>query len=457
MSVAGRKNPKPKVDRVREQAAHVLHRYWQGDANIEEAVAHFETDAPGVSEWDYVERRRLRELLLGSVRLRDRYDYLLSRLSRPGSKCEDRVRAVLHIAMHEICELRSQEFAVVDQAVEITRRWGRSSATGFVNAILRRLLREGVATFFVDARVDPTEFAVTWESHPRWLVERWVELLGPAETLALCERNNRRPWLHLRCPRGTRDDVRRRLEAMEWELAPIAFAPDALELRTRVPATLALDAAGAGVVFQDAAAQMVAPLVAEFGPAQVLDLCAAPGGKTSHLAQLLPQARITAADVSSRRLKTLRDSLRRAGLSDRVRCREIDGRNTGWEEAGFDAVLVDAPCTGTGVLARRQDARYRRRPSDLETQPELQVALCEEALRLVRPGGLVVYSTCSLEPEENDAVVDAVLEKNPDVEEIGVGPFPDASLQRGRRMQLWPQRHGCDGAFAARLRRGSSE
>jgi 16S rRNA (cytosine967-C5)-methyltransferase len=193
--------------------------------------------------------------------------------------------------------------------------------------------------------------------------------------------------------------------------------------------------------------------VAESQPARVLDLCAAPGGKTTHLAQLLPRAQITAADASTRRLELLEESLRRVGLADRVRLREVDGRNTGWEEGRFDAVLVDAPCTGTGVLARRQDARYRRDPGDLQTMAALQIALLEEALRLVRPGGEVVYSTCSLEHEENDAVVDTVLEKNSAVEEIGVGTTVSPELQRGGRMQVWPQRSGCDGAFAARLRR----
>jgi 16S rRNA (cytosine967-C5)-methyltransferase len=453
MSPVTHRSRHPRVDRVRENAARLLHRHASSKANIEDLVAAFDASESGGASWDYVERRRLREIVYGCVRLRDRYDFLLRALSKTAGAPDPRVRAVLHCALHEICEMRSQDFAVVDQAVEITRRLQRTSATGFVNAVLRRVLREGVDSFFEPARARPVDYAVTWWSHPRWMVERWAELLGPEETLALCECNDRRPLLHLRCPPGTRDAVQKRLAALEWEAAAIDFAPDALELRTRVPAALALEKAGEGVVLQDAAAQLVAPLVAETEPAEVLDLCAAPGGKTSHLAQLLPGSRITAADLSSERLATLESGLGRVGLRERVRCRQVDGRATGWESGRFDAVLVDAPCTGTGVLARRQEARYRRSPEDLETLPEIQIALLEEALRLVRPQGVVVYSTCSLEPEENDAVVDTVLEKSPGVEEIGVGSSIRDGLQRSGRMQVWPQRHGCDGAFAARLRR----
>ncbi len=445
--------PRPKVDRVREQAARLLLRYWEGDGFIEDVVERFETSDVGAVGWEYVERRRLRELLFGGVRLRDRYDHLVAAVARSSKGCEPRLRAVLHIALHEICEMRRQEFAVVDQAVEITRRWQRPAATGFVNAALRRVLREGVETFFVSAEEDPLLHACTWGSHPRWLVERWADLLGPQEMLALCECNNRRPRIHLRCPRGKKEQIREVLGRLEWESAPISFAPDALEMRTRVPASLLLKEVGSGVVIQDAAAQMVAPLVAESAPASVLDLCAAPGGKTSHLVQLLPEARITAADVSVQRLDQVAGTLERLGQPDRVRLRQVDGCHTGWEEGSFDAVLVDAPCTGTGVLARRQDARYRRRPEDLEELPRLQKALVEEALRLVKPGGEVVYATCSLEHEENDAVIDAILEQNPEVEEIGVGAAVAPDLQRGGRMQIWPQRHGSDGAFAARLRR----
>lgn len=446
------RSTKGAVDRVREEAVRQLEAARTGGGFVEDRLGRWEV-SPAARGWEYVERRRLRELVFGCVRLRLRYDHLVDRLARRGSKVDPRVRAVLQVALHEICELRSADFAVVDQAVEITRRLGRARASGFVNAVLRRVLREGPESFFCDAESDPIERAATWEAHPRWMVRRWADLLGPAETLALCEAGNRRPDLHLRCAPGRREEVREELGARGWESESLDFAPDGLVLRTRVPARVLLEEIDGGLVIQDAAAQAVAPLVAESQPERVLDLCAAPGGKTMHLAQLLPQVRVVAVDSSASRMERVGETARRLGLEERVQPLVADGTASGLEPGSFDAVLVDAPCTGTGVLARRHEARHLRRPEDLDRLPELQVRLLREALRLVRPGGVVVYATCSLESEENDAVVDRVLEADQSVEEIGVGPGVPERLQRGGRLQIWPQREGCDGAFAARLRR----
>jgi 16S rRNA (cytosine967-C5)-methyltransferase len=248
----------------------------------------------------------------------------------------------------------------------------------------------------------------------------------------------------------------RALAVLEWEAVPVECAPDALVLRTRVPPQSIFDQVCEPCAMQDAAAQLVAPLLASaLGPgARVLDLCAAPGGKATHLAQLLDErSTVIAADARADRLADLTANLDRLRLHDRIARVVSDGRRPGLLGQAFDGVLVDAPCTGTGVLARRHDARWLRRPEDLVELPRLQVALLGRALDLVRPGGVVVYSTCSLEVEENDEVVDTVLGSREDVEEIGVGQDLPESMRRAGRMQTWPHRHGVDGAFAVRLRR----
>jgi 16S rRNA (cytosine967-C5)-methyltransferase len=327
-------------------------------------------------------------------------------------------------------------------------------AEGFVNGLLRSVLRQGPRSIFADPRQDPAEYASTWLSHPRWIVDRWLERLGPAETIELCEAQNRRPTLVLRARPGGRESLLDELRERGWDAKSVDFAPDAVEMVTRVPATALLDAIESEVVIQDAAAQLVAPLLVEDGVHRVVDLCAAPGGKAVHLAQcLVPGSQVLALDVSAVRLRSVSTTLRRLQLAGQVQPLVADGRWPCLREQSLDAVLVDAPCTGTGVLARRHEARWLREPADLLTMPELQTELLHRATDLVAPGGWIVYATCSLEPEENDEVVDRVLAERDDVVEVGVGSGVPRELQSSGRLQVWPHRHGTDGAFAARLRR----
>lgn len=452
-----RRRPRSKsVDRVRLAAVEILERWLHGGGHAEDLVdAHEKRIAHASGEWSYAERRRLRELVFSCVRLRARYDHMID-LLRDAKKPPPRLRALLWTALHEISDTRTPAHAAVDQAVEATRRLDLNWAGGFVNGLLRNVLRDGVEAGFPTVERDAVAHAATWLSHPRWLVERWSDLLGPAEMIDLCRRNNERPELHLRARPGRADALAAALAALEWETRPLPPAADALALVTRVPPALILDQVEEPVVLQDAAAQLVAPLLAELlgAGARVLDLCAAPGGKATHLAQLLgPAARIVANDRSRPRQRGLGASAARLGLAERLLCMVSDGCAPGLLPASFDGVLVDAPCTGTGVLARRHEARWLRHETDLEEMPRLQAELLGQALDLVRPGGVVVYATCSLEAEENDEVVDSVLAARDDVEEIGVGESLPESMRRGGRMQIWPHRHGLDGAFAARLRR----
>jgi 16S rRNA (cytosine967-C5)-methyltransferase len=399
---------------------------------------------------------RLREIVFSCVRLRARYDFAIDLRRDARKQPPPRLRVLLWAALHELVESRAPEHAVVDQAVEATRALGLAWAAGFVNGVLRSVLREGIERGFPSPDEDALAHASTWSSHPSWLVERWAEMLGPSEMLELCAANNRRPDPHLRALPGRREQLLRALAVLEWEAVPVECAPDALVLRTRVPPQSIFDQVCEPCAMQDAAAQLVAPLLASaLGPgARVLDLCAAPGGKATHLAQLLDErSTVIAADARADRLADLTANLDRLRLHDRIARVVSDGRRPGLLGQAFDGVLVDAPCTGTGVLARRHDARWLRRPEDLVELPRLQVALLGRALDLVRPGGVVVYSTCSLEVEENDEVVDTVLGSREDVEEIGVGQDLPESMRRAGRMQTWPHRHGVDGAFAVRLRR----
>jgi 16S rRNA (cytosine967-C5)-methyltransferase len=287
-------------------------------------------------------------------------------------------------------------------------------------------------------------------SHPRWMVARWVTRWGAAETAALLEANNREPPLIVR-PYGV---VREQLEAMlEESGVTIEDAPlvnDSLRVASPVVLT-ELGAYRQGLLFvQDPAATLVTRYAAFDAGSRVADLCAAPGGKTLELSR--HAALVIAGDRSPTRMERLRDNVRRLDAR-MVVLAAMDARQPAL--GSVDGVLVDVPCTGTGTFRHHPDARWRLRMSDLAVMGAWQRDILESAATVVRPGGLLVYSTCSLEPEENDAQIDAFLGRHADwrLEPPPAGAVPAAVLDNGR-LRVLPQRHGTDGAFAARLRRG---
>ena len=446
------------VDRVREAAVLILARWQREHRHVEELVERQDraSEQAEGGPWTYAERRRLRELVFSCIRLRGRYDHILESRSRRAKTPAPELRAIFWIAFHELIELEHKPHGVVDEAVRSADRAGVGFARGFVNGLLRGLLRDGLRSNFPPDTA-ALDHASTWLSHPRWLARRWAATLGDAEMLELCAADNRRPRLYLRALPGRRDALGSALDAMEWQSDPVEFLPDGLELLTRVPPALLLDQSSEPCMLQDAAAQLIAPLLTESKPRRVLDLCAAPGGKATHLATLLPGATIVACDLSPRRLRRINATVQRLGLAGQIELVAADGRSAPFRDGSFDAVLLDAPCTGTGVLSRRHDARWIREPRDLEELPVLQRVLLERALDLVRPGGVVVYSTCSLEPEENDEVVDFVLSRREDVSEWPLDGRLDERFLRAGRLATWPHRHGIDGAFAARLRKSEVE
>jgi 16S rRNA (cytosine967-C5)-methyltransferase len=300
-----------------------------------------------------------------------------------------------------------------------------------------------------DAPTDPLDALALRFSHPRWLIARWVARWGAEEAAALLSANNAEAPVVLR-PYGI---VREQLEAMleaagvQHEEAP--FVRDSIQLRV-TPALTELGAYRQGLFFvQDPAATLVTQYACVAPGSLVADLCAAPGGKSLELSRTA--SLVVAADRSAPREQRLRGNLRRVDARNVV---SIVADAMAPPLASADAVLLDAPCTGTGTFRRHPDARWRLKPSDLAVMASAQRALLRAAARIVRPGGLLIYSTCSLEIEENDAQIESFLADHPDfvLEPPPEGVVPAAVLDAGRLRTL-PQRHAVDGAFAARLRR----
>ena len=402
---------------------------------------------------DARDRRWTQELVWGMLRRRGWIDHLLAPRVRGGiARLDGDLTDLLRLGAYQLFHMGSvPTYAAIAQTVELAKQRHGIGASKLVNAVLRRLDRER-ESLAPALPSDPVEALAVEHSHPRWLVARWVARWGADETRALLEANNCEAPLIVRPWGVVREQLEAMLEASGVEVFDAPLVADSLRLAPGTVLT-SLGAFQQGRCFvQDPAATLVTAYAAIPPESRVADLCAAPGGKTVELARTASY--VTAADASETRLAKLQDTIDRLEL-DHVTAVVADVRDASL--GTFDAVLIDAPCTGTGTFRRHPDARWRLRTSDLAVMAATQRAILRSAADAVAPGGLLIYSTCSLEPEENDAQVEAFLADHPDwtLEPPPEGAVPAAVLDAGR-LRVLPQRHGADGSFAARLRRGAN-
>ena len=358
------------------------------------------------------------ELTLGVLRWQRLLDFLLGHHTKSGIGALDaEVRLALRLGLYQLRFLsRVPAAAAVSDSVELVKRARKSSAAGLVNAILRRSARDPHLRGSPDSLLPPdlslAERLGISLSHPDWLVARWLVRFGEAGTRALLESNNRPPRLTAAIlDAGRAQETRAALSHCGFEVSPGQWLASAVEIRSARDASSRrspLSPLPAHAIIQDEASQMI-PLLAGVQPAdRVLDLCAAPGGKTARLALQARGGLLVASDLHLHRLRQMRQLLSRAGVPG-VAAVALDATRPLPFSAKFDRILVDAPCSGTGTLARNPEIRWRLKPEDLSALAAKQRALLREALARLAPGGRLIYSTCSLEPEENEQIVDEIL------------------------------------------------
>ncbi len=341
-------------------------------------------------------------------------------------------------------------YAAVNESVELAKRSGGAGWARLVNGVLRNYLRRGKVD---PASIsDPVEALAVQESHPEWLVRRWVARYGLEDTRRLCQYNNRRPHVTLRVNRRktTVAELRAALQEAGIETEPSTYFEDFLKVRNAQGLTDTRAFKDGWFAIQDESTALPVRLLAPEEGETVLDLCAAPGGKSAYLAELQgDRGRVLAVDLSARRLSRVQENVRRLGLRS-VQPLVADG--TQLQVRPVDKILLDAPCSGLGVLAKRADLRWKRRPEDLARAAERQRALVAHAAQLLRPGGVLVYSTCTIEPEENEQVVEEFLRTHPDFAVDAWAPEGvDSALRDGPYWRTLPHVHGTDGTFAVRL------
>lgn len=399
---------------------------------------------------DARDRRWVQELVWGLLRSRGRLDALLAERVRGGlAKLDADVADLLRTGAYQLLYMDSvPPYAAIGQTVELTKRRHGIGASKLANAVLRRVDRER-ETIEPPAPADPLEALAQRRSHPRWVIARWAERWGLAQTERLLAANNEAAPIVVR-PYGI---VREQLDAMLGgagvRTSDVPLVPDSLQLSPGVALT-ELGAFKQGLFYvQDPAATLVARYAHVPEGSTVADLCAAPGSKALELSRRAGM--VIAADRHRARVARMVSGFARLDARGVIPV-VVDAIAPALSPV--DAVLVDVPCTGTGTFRRHPDARWRLRVSDFAVLGALQKQILRAAATVVKPGGLLIYSTCSLESEENDEQVDAFLAAHPDftLEPPEAGVVPDTVLDAGR-LRVLPQRHGTDGAFAARLRR----
>jgi 16S rRNA (cytosine967-C5)-methyltransferase len=396
------------------------------------------------------------ELVYGTLRWQRYLDWILAPHSRRRLPALDpRVRVLLRMTAYQVAFLeRVPAFAAVNDAVTLAR--GAPGVAEYANAVLRAFTRRGAAEREPPPPRDPLEALATRCSFPTWLAARWVARYGPVEAEALMRALNERPPLTLRANtlRTSRDELAARLrrdEGLDAHATPLA--PEGLVVANGGdPGGWRAFAEGACVV-QDEGSMLVARLLEPAAGATIADVCAAPGTKTTHLAQLMDgRGRVLAFDPQPGRLGRVGEAAARLGVTI-VETLEGPVETLAPARAGTcDGVLVDAPCTNLGVLRRNPEVKWRRQPADLPAAAERQRSILAAAGVLVRPGGRLVYATCSLEPEENDDVARAFLAGRPDFAVDAPAGFPVAP-DAGGFVRCLPHRHATDGFTAIRFRR----
>jgi 16S rRNA (cytosine967-C5)-methyltransferase len=400
------------------------------------------------------------ELVYGTLRARGSYDEILARcVTRPLEKLDPRVLDVLRLGAHQLLGMRVAAHAAVDSSVKLVRAKVGHGPAGLVNAVLRKVagrdLEGWLAAVAPTSESDPVGRLAVTQSHPRWVVEAFRDALGGdlAETEAALAADNERPVVTLVARPGKVDLAELfALGARPGRWSPVAAV---LESGGSPSALPPVRENRAGV--QDEGSQLVALALAaapiEGRDERWLDMCAGPGGKAALLGALAEQrgARVVAAELQPHRARLVARAVGSSAVTV-----VADGTAPAWAPGAFDRVLVDAPCTGLGALRRRPEARWRRRPSDVDSLHPLQISLLRSAIESVRPGGVVAYVTCSPHVRETRDVVREVL--GPDVERVDARPFLPgvAALGDGPDVQLWPHRHGTDAMYLTLLRKRPS-
>ncbi len=431
---------------VRVAAAQIIAAILQDEGSLSSLLPVY------LSKVDERDRGLLQQLCYGTLRFYPRLNaYLKLLLAKPFKAKDLDIEAILACSLYQLLETRVPPHAAVNEAVATTIALKKSWAKGLVNAVLRRFLREQNALSEKLARND-----VFRTAHPAWLLAL-LEKAYRDQLDNIIAANNQQPPMVLRVNRRhiSRDDYCARLVSVGIIAHPTPFSPDGLLLEQPCD-VLALPGFSEGdVSVQDEAAQLAAPLLNATPGQRILDACCAPGGKTGHLLELLDGCGdVLALDMAPQRLQRVEENLERLGLQAELIAADAQATADWWDGRPFDRILLDAPCSASGVIRRHPDVKLLRKPADIAKLASLQLALLQALWPLLADDGMLLYATCSVLPQENDQVIENFVRATPDVTVEAVPTSAGMATSMGR--QLLPQLQGHDGFYFALLKKAAT-
>lgn len=403
--------------------------------------------------------RLLTELVYGTIARQLLLDYYLSPFTKQAKKVDGWVQNLLRLSLYQMLYLdKVPSHAILNEAVEIAKTRGNIGISKFVNGVLRNVQRQGVSD--LSEIKDPMERLSIEISMPKWLVEKFVANIGLEATralgLSLFEASHMSGRVNINDL--SREDALEILELEGFDVEASQVSPFGIVGKKGFLAGSRLFAEGK-LTIQDESSMLVAPTLQIEPQHQVLDACAAPGGKTTHIATYLQAeacGKVTALDIHPHKVRLVEENAQRLHVADVIETKVLDARlaNETFEAESFDRILVDAPCSGLGLMRRKPDIKYSKQARDFENLPVIQAAILESVAPTLKPGGLLVYSTCTIIPEENQTVVNAFLSRHPEFERVplAVSSVLEGSIQEGM-LTLYPQTFVTDGFFISCLRK----
>ncbi|AYO30405.1 16S rRNA (cytosine(967)-C(5))-methyltransferase RsmB [Biomaibacter acetigenes] len=442
---------------ARELAIEILIDSQQGSYSNLALNKYLTQDIPAI------DRAFVTELVYGVLKYRMKLDYIISQFSKIElSKMSWPVLNTLRIGIYQLMFLdKVPVFAAVNESVNLAKKMENPGAARFVNAVLRNIVRNKNVITYPDPVRHPQEFLSIYYSFPKWMVERWIKLYGFDFTRDLCEAFNQKPRVCIRINtlKTNKEKLKSTLESEGVKVIPGVMFEEAFYIED-IPQLKQLKSFHDGLFQpQDESSMIAARALGVRSGDMVLDVAAAPGGKTTHIAQIMAnKGSITAWDIHPHRVELIKETCRRLGttiVDAQVRDSRLKDKDM---HNKFDKVLVDAPCSGLGVIRRKPDIKWSKKPEDISVLTTEQQRILEVCSQYVKLNGILVYSTCSIEPEENQQIVEAFLENNGNFVYDDMRPYLPEKLAMELKepygwIQLYPNIHKVDGFFVARLKR----
>ncbi len=419
------------------------------------------------------DRRLANTFVYGVIRWKQQLDWVLKHFINPRFRLNVRHRSILRLGTYQLLHLDGiPPHAAIYETVQLAKKSRKT--IGFINAVLRSVQRKKTELTYPLLETHPIDHISNRLSYPKWLVKRWIQTRGLTWTLAFCEASNQIAPLTVRTNSlvTDRDKLCKSLKAEGFNTKISEISPDGIVIENRSITTndavsnsnreISLkDLLNRGDVYaQDESAMLVPYLLISENPKFVVDLCAAPGGKTTHIGCLMENTgKVIAVDLNENKLDVLSENCRRLGVQN-VETKVLDSTDADLDFiSAADAVLIDAPCSGFGTLRRHPDIRWNKSEDQLHALNDLQYRLLDNAGKHIKRGGILVYSTCTIEPSENEAIIDRFIKNYPMFSIEHVGEFlpniPKSATTQEGFLQTLPHEHGVDGTFAVRLRRVS--